>query len=196
MKDTVQELFEELQMYAKEHNYPLMQRALLIMKEYHAGAFRRGNAHLPYIVHPMTIAKHGITLGIGTDELLAVCLLHDVLEDTSAEEEDLQMPSVVVEAVKLLTFDETCGQTKEAAKAVYFQQIGDNSLATLVKILDRVNNVSTMADGFTQEKMASYIQETKEYIYPLLDRVKEEYTRFLLSYHLHAVVNSLEKILF
>ena len=38
--------------------------------------------------------------------------------------------------------------------------------------MDRCNNLSTMATGFSDRKMVKYVKQTEEYVLPLLDVVK------------------------
>ena len=46
-------------------------------------------------------------------------------------------------------------------------------MASLVKILDRVNNVAGMADGFDRRKMIEYTEETDKYFPDLLEVIKK-----------------------
>ena len=54
-----------------------------------------------------------------------------------------------------------------------------------------------MAGTFTTEKLKSYIAETREYVLPLLRRVKYEYPEeanilFVLKYHMTSVVDAID----
>ena len=110
-------------------------------------------------------------MGIVEDDVLASLLLHDVIEDTDTKPEELPVNERVREAVCLVSYNTYEGD-KEAIKPRYYEQISKNELASLVKCIDRCNNLSCMADGFTRQKMASYVIQTEKYILPLLDIVK------------------------
>lgn len=78
--------------------------------------------------------------------------------------------------------------------------IENNRIASIVKLLDRCNNVSTMVTGFQPNKMAKYIDETECYILPLLDKVKHEYDEyydatFLIKYQILSVLETLKRTL-
>lgn len=81
--------------------------------------------------------------------LLQTTLLHDVVEDTTASNEDIynQFGEKVSELVGLLTMeDKPEGETpdqKEARLAVYFDNLAGNPLAMMVKFADRMQNVTT-----------------------------------------------------
>ena len=137
-------------------------------------------------------------MGLKDDNLLATALLHDVVEDCSVTAEDLGMNDEIREAVQLVTFEKRAGESKHDAKVRYYEAIKGNKLASIVKILDRCNNVSHMASGFTKEKIADYIDETEEFVIPLITNVKHEYPEyynaaFLLKYQMLSVMEALKR---
>lgn len=65
----------------------LVDQAIIFAVRAHAGVTRKGSS-IPYIVHPMEAAA--IVAGMTEEpEVIAAAVLHDVLEDTEATEEDL-----------------------------------------------------------------------------------------------------------
>lgn len=199
-------LFSEDNMYtfvkatAAAKNMTQTSWALNFMKEKHKGQFRKGKDKVPYISHPLTMACHAFALGIEEDDILAAILLHDVIEDCQVLPEELKVDSQVTEAVLLLSFPEIDKKLKEKVKGEYFRGIAQNRIASIVKLLDRCNNISTMAIGFSKRKMIEYIDETEQYIFPILDTVKQEYPEFynaafLLKYQMKSVIETLKRIL-
>ena len=75
----------------------------------------------------------------------------------------------------MMTFTVLEGETKDAAKRRYYDRFGENKTAAVTKLIDRCHNVSTMAGTFSKEKMKAYIEETREYVLPLLCRTRERY---------------------
>lgn len=190
-------LFDEEHMYTYVKTYAALNdltqtlKALPYARELHKGQFRKGEEKIPYINHPLVVACHALSLGLVDDDIIATALLHDVCEDCGVTPEELPVGDSVKEAVWLLTKDAT--KTKEA----YFNSIGKNEAATIVKLLDRCNNVSGMSECFSDERMVRYIDETEQWIYPLLQIAKSEYPRysnqiFLIKYHMTSVVRSLK----
>lgn len=200
---SVDHMMKKVRDYAHARDMQNTLTALQVMEKYHSGAYRKGRdgaEKVPYIIHPLMLACHAFALGIADDVVVPVCLLHDVLEDTEAEPEDLGMPEEVVEAVKLVSFDKNCAPTEEEAEALYYDRIATNRVAAIVKLLDRCNNISTMATGFTREHMADYIDETEQYVLPLLTKVKHGYDEyynaaFLLVYHMRSILETLKRTL-
>ena len=175
--------------------------ALRFMKKAHEGQYRKpslfSDTKVPYITHPLMMACHAHALGIREDKILASILLHDVCEDCGVTPEELPFSEEVREAVRLLSFQVQPGETRADAKKRYYAAIAENRIARIVKILDRCNNISTMASSFTQKKLVAYVYETETYVMPLLEQAKyaiPEYADafYLLKYHMRSVLESIK----
>jgi GTP pyrophosphokinase len=143
------------------------------------------------------MACHAHALGIREDKILATILLHDVCEDCGVAPEELPFSEEVREAVRLLSFQAKPGETRTEAKKRYYAAIAENRIARIVKILDRCNNISTMASSFTQKKLVAYVNETETYVMPMLEEAKyaiPEYADafYLLKYHMRSVLESIK----
>ena len=179
------------------HMYETL-KALPYARACHQGQTRKSGE--PYIIHPEKMACEAISLGLGFDSLLAVCLLHDCAEDCGIKVDDLPMSDAVKRGVQLMTFEVLDGETKEAAKARYYNNMIQSREATLCKIIDRTHNVSTMSGAFTEQKMVAYIAETRTYVLPLIKRAKEIYPQdanvmFALKFHISSVIDSVENMM-
>ena len=172
--------------------------ALPLARERHAGQKRDGAGDVPYIIHPLTMACHALAMGLEDDDVLAVILLHDVVEDTGAKPEELPVNDRVREAVCLLSYN-TYDGPKAEIKPLYYANIGKNPLASLVKCIDRCNNLSCMSMGFTRRKMATYVEQTEQYVIPLLAVVKNEpkwnSAAWLLQYQITALLETYKHLL-
>jgi GTP pyrophosphokinase len=174
--------------------------SLHFMQKSHSGQFRKGTQHVPYINHPLLMACQAFALHIATDDLISAILLHDVVEDCGVSPEELPVNEETRHVVELLTFKILPGLTRRESKKIYFDRIAENRTATMVKVLDRCNNISGMATCFTSHRMADYIDETEKYVMPLLDKLKYTYTEyndvsFLLKYHMKSVLETIKFML-
>lgn len=170
-------------------------RALPYAREKHRTQFRKSGE--PYIVHPLTMACDAMGLGIKDDNIIATILLHDVCEDCSVSLEELPVNDKVRRGVELMTFKVMEGETKEIAKRRYYNMLIQSREASITKLIDRCHNVSSMAGTFTPEKLKAYIEETREYVLPLLRQMKDKYPDeanilFILKYHITSVVDAIE----
>lgn len=201
---THERLFDEQHMYtfvksaAVAKELPQVLVVLLRMKKWHSGQLRDGKEGVPYIIHPLTMACHALAMGIEDDDVIATILLHDVVEDRGVRVEELPVNDAVRTAVQLLSYPP--GVDKKTIKPTYYERIGNNATACLVKCIDRCNNLSTMASGFSREKMATYVVETEIYLFPLLQQLKETWIRYnsaswLLSYQIKSLPEAYKRIL-
>lgn len=136
-------------------------KALNFAIQKHEGQFRKPvDKKEPYVRHPITMALHACVLGVRSDHVFSAILLHDVLEDCPGVTlEDLPCSDTAKELVKLLT------KPKRGYSAdKYYAAIAANPTASLIKCLDRIDNLSGMAEGFkSKEKIQKYVAETDKY---------------------------------
>lgn len=192
----LERMYEFVRNFADEQNLQATINALHFAREKHEGQMRKGQVGTkqPYISHPLTMACHAIAMGLHDDDLIATLLLHDVVEDCGVSVASLPVNRSVQNAVLLVT------RQDGESKVKYYQQIGENSIAVMVKLIDRCHNVSQMSLAFSREKLWKYIYETESYILPMLEAAKEkwpEYTNqyFLLEYQICSVLDTVKALL-
>lgn len=111
----------------------------------------------PYYLHPFAVADMLANMGYGLDYQVAG-LFHDLLEDTDATyEELLELSNVnVVNAVKLVT------KEQDYQMEDYINRIEQNEIAKMVKLADRLHNLSEA--HFASDKWINkYVIETKQW---------------------------------
>ena len=165
----------------------------------HSKELRDGNkfhkdVKVPYIIHPLMMACHAHALGIHDDKVLSVIMLHDICENCGILPEDLPFSDEIKYSVFLLTKENTLS-TQD-----YYREIESDSIASIVKALDRCNNVSTMAMSFDRKRLIKYVNETEEYVYPLLNHIKHEYPQyndavFVIKYQLLSLIETVKSLL-
>ena len=199
---SVDNMNRRVQMFIQAKGYSQSSKAMKIMLKEHEGTFRksRSGEQIPYIIHPLLMACHAFALDVASDEVIAAILLHDVVEDCPVSIDELDVSDEVKKAVDLVSFKIIDGLSKEESKAVYYRKIAENPIASIVKIIDRCNNVSTMATGFSSKKIVKYIDETEKYVLPLINTIRSEYEEynnaaFLIKYQILSVMESLKRLL-
>lgn len=135
--------------------------ALEYAQKMHEGQTRKDGV-TPYINHPIEVANYLKEKGYGMEYIIAG-LFHDLLEDTDAKEEDILLLSndKVLEAVKTVT------KEKEYKNEEYIPNCFKNEIAREVKMADRLHNLREAIYCDNSFKIR-YINETKEYYYPLI----------------------------
>lgn len=117
-------------MYTKQ----LIHAASLAYEAHEGQADKSGK---PYFSHPLAVATKVADLGYPEDYVIAA-FLHDVLEDSSLDEDDLLMYDFsddVVNALKLLAYD------KKSPYMDYIRRLKDNDIARVVKLADLSHNM-------------------------------------------------------
>lgn len=190
-----EKMFTYIRGFASGANMTQTLNALTYARKKHENQKRKSGE--PYIVHPLTMACNALSLGIRSDEVIATILLHDVCEDCGVEVDELPVNDKVRRGVDLMTFRVMNGETKETAKNRYYNMILKDRVATITKLIDRCHNVSSMAGVFSGEKLSAYIEETRQYVLPMLHEAKNAYPEFsdilfVLKYHITSVVDSIE----
>lgn len=149
------------------------------IKEKHKGQKRIQGT--PYYMHPLEVSNILDQKGFPKDYQIAG-LFHDLLEDTNTTYEELVKISnkEIADAVKLVT------KEKGYVMSEYMDRIMQNDMARMVKLADRLHNLSEthLASAKFKER---YIKETEEWFIDLakgtvfaediknvLDNLKEE----------------------
>ncbi len=190
-----EKMYTYIKGYASGRGMSQTLKALSFAREKHSGQLRKSGD--PYIIHPLTMACNALSIGINDDATIATILLHDVCEDCGVSLSELPVDDTVKRAVELLTFSVMNGETKEIAKNRYYNMLLTSREATIAKLVDRCHNVSSMAGTFSIEKLKAYIEETHQYVLPLLRKAKQKMpdesdALFILKYHMVSVIDSIE----
>ncbi len=149
------------------------------IKEKHKGQTRKQGT--PYYMHPLEVSNILHKKGFSIEYQIAG-LFHDLLEDTNTTYEELVEISnqEIANAVKLVT------KEKGYVMSEYMDRIMKNDMARMVKLADRVHNLSEthLASEKFKEK---YVKETEKWfinlaagtvfeedIKDILDNLKQE----------------------
>lgn len=130
-----------------------LEKAIEFIKQKHKGQKRKQGT--PYYTHPLAVAKLLENKGFSLEYQVAG-LFHDLIEDTDCTYDEIIALSNknVADVVRLLS------KTEGYVMSEYVNNIKSNEMAKIVKIADRIHNLSEApkANSKFQEK---YIEETK-----------------------------------
>ena len=168
------ELVERVQKYKPDVNEALLNKAYVYAMQKH-GQQKRASGD-PYISHPLEVAA--ILTEMHLDEsTIAVALLHDTIEDTTAtraEIDDLfgeDIGALVEGLTKIKKLDLVTKKAKQAENLrKLLLAISDDVRVLLVKLADRLHNMRTL-DHMSAEKRARISEETMDIYAPLAGRM-------------------------
>ena len=111
----------------------------------------------PYYLHPFAVAELLKQYGFSYQYQL-VGLFHDLIEDTDVTEEEIKKRTnqEIATAVKLLS------KEKGYNMQDYVERISQNEMAKMVKIADRIHNL-TETKFASEDFKEKYVQETKKW---------------------------------
>lgn len=167
-------LVSKLRVYQPNANTDLIRRAFVFAAEMHTGQMRKSGE--PYITHPLSVAKVITEMKLDAASVCAA-ILHDVVEDTRASEEDIkrlfgdEIAFLVDGVTKLgkINFTNKEDQQAESFRKMLVAMARDIRVL-LVKLADRVDNMRTL-EHMKPEAQERIANETLEIFAPLSGRL-------------------------
>lgn len=167
-------LKNKLEEYLPADTVADIQRAFVLAQDAHDGQMRSSGD--PYITHPVAVT--GILADMRLDEeTLMAALLHDVIEDTEYNKDDLvaefgQTVGELVEGVSKL--DKIQFSSKQEAQAENFRKMMmamvQDIRVILIKLADRTHNMRTLG-ALRPDKRRRIARETLEIYAPIAHRL-------------------------
>ncbi len=173
-EDLVEELIAEVEAYNPDVDKDLVRRAFEFAERAHAGQTRRSGEE--FIHHPLGVARVCAELHLD-EQTIAAALLHDVVEDTGADPDELRSEfgvdvALLVEGVTKLT--RISFQSREQAEAENYRKMivamAHDVRVILIKLADRLHNMRTI-EYLGKQKQAQKARETLEVYAPLAHRL-------------------------
>ncbi len=168
------ELVERVQKYKPDVNEALLNKAYVYAMQKHGKQTRASGD--PYISHPLEVAA--ILTEMKMDEsTIAVALLHDTIEDTSATRSEIDelfgedIGRLVEGLTKIKKLDLVTKRAKQAENLrKLLLAISDDVRVLLVKLADRLHNMRTL-EYVPEAKRARVAEETMDIYAPLAGRM-------------------------
>lgn len=171
---TINDLMKKLKSNKRRYNTNLILKAYKYAEEHHRGQKRVSGED--YIVHPLAVAYILADLQLD-DATICAALLHDVVEDTPATNEDIvkifgqEIADMVAGVTKLskiryVTIEEQ--QVENYRKM--FLAMGKDIRVILIKLADRLHNMRTLS-SLKRDRQIANAKETMELYAPLANRL-------------------------
>ena len=185
LPEQVESLIEKVRDYAPDADTSRLVEAYLFAEERHHGQTRRSGE--PYITHPLAVAHILADLQMGVNTVIAG-LLHDVLEDTATQPEELEQRfgatvRQLVEGVtklhhserKMEIFNEASRRRMSIANSAdnlrkLLVAVAEDLRVMVIKLADRLHNMQTL-DSMPREKQVQIAAETLQVYAPLAHRL-------------------------
>ena len=160
--------------FLKNDDSKMIRKAFNLSMEAHEGMRRKSGE--PYIYHPLEVAQICVEeIGLGTTSIIAA-LLHDVVEDTDYEVEDIrrEFGEKVAQIIDGLTKISGVGSSADSGQAENFRKmlltLSHDVRVILVKLADRLHNMRTLG-SMPRHKQLKIASETIFLYAPLAHRL-------------------------
>ncbi len=151
-----------------------------IMKAYNYAVEKHGNqlrnSGEPYIIHPLQVAYTLAEMGLD-ENTIAAALLHDVVEDTDATNEDIienfnqEVADMVAGVTKLSNIQFATVQENQVENyRKMFLAMGKDIRVILIKLADRLHNMRTLK-YLKRDRQIANAKETMDLYSPLANRL-------------------------
>ena len=173
-QDLVEELLASVEAYNPDVDRDLLARAFAAAAKAHEGQQRRSGED--FIHHPFGVAKICAELRLD-EQTIAAALLHDVVEDTESDLEEVRAEfgdevAQLVEGVTKLTRIQFV--SREQAEAENYRKMivamAQDVRVILIKLADRLHNMRTI-EYLGRQKQVQKAKETLEIYAPLAHRL-------------------------
>ena len=170
----VEELLASIETYNSGVDRDLIRRAFAYAERQHRGQLRRSGED--FIHHPYGVARICAELHLD-EQTIAAALLHDVVEDTATELDELRSEfgteiAQLVEGVTKLT--RTQFKSREQAEAENYRKMivamAHDVRVILIKLADRLHNMRT-SEYWGKQTQIRKAKETLEVYAPLAHRL-------------------------
>src|ERR687896_795331 len=173
-ENLVEELIAEVGAYYPDVDRDLLRHAFTVAEQAHEGQTRRSGEE--FIHHPLGVARVCAQLHLD-EQTIAAALLHDVVEDTGADLDEVRGAfgdeiAQLVEGVTKLT--RISFQSREQAEAENYRKMivamAQDVRVILIKLADRLHNMRTIEYQGKQTQVRK-AKETLEVYAPLAHRL-------------------------
>ncbi|MBY0355797.1 MAG: bifunctional (p)ppGpp synthetase/guanosine-3',5'-bis(diphosphate) 3'-pyrophosphohydrolase [Rickettsiales bacterium] len=169
------DLVEKIKSYDPDADEDLINRAYVFAMQAH-GSQKRASGD-PYFSHPVEVAYFLTSLKLDTASIITA-LLHDTVEDTEATIEQIkdlfgeEIASLVDGVTKLNRLEIKSESSKQAENfRKLLLAMSEDLRVLLVKLADRLHNMSTIHFIKSEEKRHRIARETLEIYAPLAERI-------------------------
>jgi GTP pyrophosphokinase len=172
---TISNIVDQIRSYSPDADVKSIMTAYLLAARAHAGQTRKSGE--AYLTHPLAVA--GILASMRMDvETIATALLHDALEDNpiTKDQMEAEIGPVITDLVDGVTkIGKLKFRSREELAAENFRKMmlamSRDLRVILVKLADRLHNMSTLEHHANSDKQEQIAKETLEIYVPIANRL-------------------------
>ena len=175
-------------------------RIAALAARWHGSQTRKDAAKTAYITHPLMVAAMMQNAGCPTKAVIGG-ILHDVLEDTSCDENEMTLTVGTEITALVLEVTHNKHLTREQKHEKLCEQLVFMSKeACMIKVADRTHNLrdlkdlDNLPDGFTKEKVFDYARKSRQILEIVRQRNFENDSLNLLKGLFDRAIRDIEEV--
>ena len=176
--------------------------AIIYAEQIHSNQRRDGNPEFSHQLEMLSLALSIHNSLLNPYGVYMAIILHDTIEDYPEYQEEIaqMFPSEVVYSRRLAKFKDSSHD--EDLYYDYFEQLADCEVCSVVKMIDRIHNLSTAVGVFSLEKLSEYCNEVEKYFVDMVHTAKNQFNqrevyevlKFMLQTEVRTIRNFLKMI--
>jgi len=175
---------------SSDPQYYLVLKALDVSISYHKGKRKGGEPEFSHQIMICLYLKSISALLLDPASVFIVALLHDTYEDYPESESKIRQE--FPEHFDFVFMISKIRHGKKIPYETYFGEMKYCHVCSIVKLVDRISNISTMKGVFSEEKQKSYIDEVFKWFFPMLKFAKRKFPEQESAYENIKTILSLE----
>ncbi len=185
-----------------ESAYFDVRRAIIYAEQIHSNQRRDGNPEFSHQLEMLSLALSLHNSLLNPYAVYMAIIIHDTIEDYPEYQQELSrmFPDTVKYGRTLSKFIDNDSDDKTYYE--YFNQISECEVCSVVKMIDRIHNLSTAVGVFSAEKLAEYCDEVEKYFVDMVHTAKNKFNqrevyevlKFMLQTEVRTIRNFLKMI--
>lgn len=166
-----------------DSNYFNVRRAIIYAEGVHKNTRRDGTPEFSHQLEMLSIALSLHNSLIDPYSVYMAIIVHDTIEDYPETHPVLQnmFPDAIQFSHRLAKFvDQSPGFIEDDGTNKYFEyfsRLADCNVCSVVKIIDRIHNLSTAVGVFSNEKLSEYCDEVEKYFLDMMHTAKSNFNQ-------------------
>lgn len=161
-----------------DKSYYDVRKLLAYAEKVHCNLRKDGSKEFSHQLEMLGLALSIHDLLLNPRMVYMAIIAHDLLEDYAPLEPELlaMQPDVVPYAKKLAKHPDPIGAGMKTYNQ-YFELVSSCDVCSIVKLIDRVHNLSTAVGVFRTEKLKEYVDEVDAYFFDMISRAKNNFNQ-------------------
>lgn len=177
-------------------SYNELRKLLTFCEKVHKNSRKDGSREFSHQLEMIAFAMTFHEQLCDPQDVYTAILVHDIIEDYPG-----QRGQLIRDFPNVLKYSDLLSKYKDSDNSYtcYFTALSECQVCSIVKLIDRVHNLSTAPGVFNNEKIKEYCTETETYYFDLIRSCKENFSNRAvyenLKFILTTQVNTIQSLI-